>query len=69
MQVIKRDGTKVPFNRKKIIEAINGAFLEVDGILYETDTAEDIAQEIELLAEKSNSDISVESIQDCVEDF
>ena len=69
MQVIKRNGTKVPFDKAKIIEAINGAFLEVDGILYETETAEDIANDIEVLAEKSGADIEVERIQDCVEDF
>ena len=69
MQVIKRNGTKVPFDKAKIIEAINGAFLEVDGILYETETAEDIARDIEVLAEKSGADIEVERIQDCVEDF
>ena len=69
MQVIKRNGTKVPFDKAKIIEAINGAFLEVDGILYETETAEGIANDIEVLAEKSGADIDVERIQDCVEDF
>ena len=47
MFVIKRDGTKVPFDKQKIINAINKAFIEVDGQLYETDTAEDIAIEIE----------------------
>jgi len=31
MDVIKRDGTKVPFNKDKIEKAINAAFLEVDG--------------------------------------
>jgi len=29
--VIKRDGSKVPFNKNKIINAINSAFLEIDG--------------------------------------
>lgn len=47
MYVMKRDGSKVPFDREKIINAINKAFIEVDGQLYETDTAEDIATEIE----------------------
>ena len=45
--VLKRDGTQVPFDREKIINAINAAFLEVDGEIYETDTANDIADEIE----------------------
>ena len=35
MYVIKRDGSKVEFDRQKVINAINAAFLEVDGILYE----------------------------------
>ena len=69
MYIVKRDGTQVPFDKQKIINAINSAFLEVDGILYETDTAEDIADEIEMLVLKSSSDITVEAIQNCVEDF
>ena len=47
MYVIKRDGKKVEFNKEKIINAINAAFIEVDEMLYETDTANDIADEIE----------------------
>ena len=69
MYVIKRDGTRTLYDPQKVINAINKAFLEVDGILYETDTAEDIATEIEALIEKSNADIHVETIQDCIEDF
>ena len=69
MYIVKRDGTQVPFDKQKIINAINSAFLEVDGILYETDTAEDIADEIEMLVLKSSSDLTVEAIQNCVEDF
>ena len=42
----KRDGTVVPFNKQKIIDAINKAFLEVDGKIYENDTVKDIADEI-----------------------
>jgi ribonucleoside-triphosphate reductase len=69
MYVIKRDGSRVFYDPQKVIDAINKAFIEVDGILYETDTAEDIALEIEKMIEKSNSDISVETIQNCIEDF
>ena len=47
MNIIKRDGTIVKFDRKRIENAINAAFLEVDGKLYETDTAKDIALDIE----------------------
>ena len=42
--ILKRDGTKVPFDKDKIIRAINGAMLEVDGKVYEYDTAKDIAK-------------------------
>lgn len=42
----KRDGTVVPFNKQKIIDAINKAFLEIDGKIYENDTVKDIADEI-----------------------
>lgn len=65
MVVIKRDGTEVPFDKHKIIVAIDKAFIEVDGQLYENETAEDIAQEIQLL---DKNKISVEEIQDYVED-
>lgn len=67
MNVIKRDGTIVPFDKYKIINAINKAFLEVDGQLYETDTAADIAKEIESNFE--NSTLEVEKIQNLVEDY
>lgn len=66
MNVIKRNGEKVPFNKYKIIEAINKAFLEVDGVLYELDTANSIAEEIEKKATKKN--LTVEEIQDAVEE-
>ena len=69
MYVIKRDGSKVEFDRQKVINAINAAFLEVDGILYETDTAEDIATEIGALVAKNENGVSVEVIQDKVEEY
>lgn len=69
-QILKRDGTSVPFDKDKIIIAINKAFIDVDGTLYETDTATDIADEIakvvNLLPSKK---LTVEDIQDMVEDF
>ena len=43
--------------------------MEVDGRLYETDTAEDIAVDIEKTIKNSPVPITVESIQDWVEDF
>ena len=72
MLIVKRDGTQVQFDRDKIINAINKAFIEVDGKLYETDTAYDIAVEIEQAARQLSEEdrmLSVESIQDLVEDY
>jgi len=68
--VIKRDGTRVPFDKQKIIDAINKAFIEVDGELYEDETAEEIA---DILREHATSMkvakqiMSVEDIQNGVE--
>lgn len=73
MQIQKRDGQLVDFDKKKIENAINNAFLEVDNILYETDTAKDIADEIEKIAESNEKmtgiPINVEQVQDLVEDY
>ena len=71
--IIKRDGTKVPFDENKIINAINKAFIEVDGILYENDTAQDIAAEISNhyysdAIISAGGDLDIESIQDLVEE-
>lgn len=67
MTIIKRNGTIVDFNKEKIVKAINKAFVEVDGRLYETDTANSIADEIEIL--NKTKVLSVEEIQDLVEDY
>ena len=67
--IIKRDGSQVPFDQQKIINAINAAFMEVDGKIYETDTAEDIAHDIALTVLRSPVDVEVETIQDWVEDY
>jgi len=69
MTILKRDGTEVPFNKDKIIVAIHKAFLEIDGTLYETDTANDIAEEIENIIRLTKQITSVEEIQDMVEDY
>ena len=63
MYVIKRDGTRVLFDANKIINAINKAMISVDGSLYETDTAEEIAD----LIGSCKKDLTVEQIQDMVE--
>ena len=63
----KRDGSIVSFNAQKIIDAINKAFIEVDGKLYETDTAKSIAEDISNVA-YSGASLTVEDIQDMVEE-
>ena len=67
MVIIKRDGSEVSFDANKIINAINKAFIEVDGQLYENDTATDIA--IEIGKKYIDNDVDVETIQDEVEDY
>ena len=74
MNVIKRNGDIVPFDQTKIIHAINSAFIDVDGQLYESDTAKDIAHDIEndfrfFQKHAKNHIPSVEQIQDAVEDY
>lgn len=69
LYIQKRDNTLEPFNKDKIIIAINKAFLEVDKVLYETDTANEIADEIEnYFEEHPIAELTVEKIQDMIED-
>lgn len=68
MKVIKRNGDKVEFDKNKIIKAINKAFIEVDGKLYENETAMDIADDIEKIARSVDS-LSIEEIQNLVETY
>ena len=67
LPIKKRNGSIVPFDKEHIITAINKAFIEVDGQLYEDDTAKDIADEINYRVKISDSIVSVEDIQDWVE--
>ena len=69
MQVYKRNGEVENFDKNKIITAINKAFVEVDGILYETDTAEDIADAIERFVGLNNYPVPIEKIQDRIEEY
>lgn len=62
MLIKKRNNSIVDFDKNKIINAINKAFVDVDGTLYETDTAKDIANDIEKDFSKTNKIISVEEI-------
>ena len=66
----KRNGLEVDFNPQKIIDAINAAFIDVDGQLYEDDTAADIADDI-LTYFQCHQDIepTVEKVQDMIEEY
>lgn len=65
MHVIKRDGTKVLFNPDKIVRAIEKAMISAYGSIYETETAEEIAD----LIGSQGRDMTVEQIQDLVEKY
>ena len=66
--VVKRDGTQVPYDRNKIICAINKALLEVDGNIYSKYISENVATSIENYFEYHTVEcITVEEIQDLVE--
>lgn len=64
MNVIKRDGRKVQFDRNKIKIAVLKAFLEVDG--EETSYAKEKARDIANYIGSLNKDMNVEEIQDIV---
>ena len=64
MNIIKRDGRKVQFDKDKIKLAVLKAFLEVDK--EETQYAKDKAREISSYIESLDKDMSVEEIQDIV---
>lgn len=69
MQITKRNGNKEEFQRQKIINAINKAFIEIDGKECEDEIPEEIASKIELRANlEKYLCINVETIQDWVED-
>lgn len=69
LQIRKRNGIVVPFDKQRVVNAINKAFIEVDGQLYEEDTAQDIADEVKYAVKTADDVVSVEQIQDWVEDF
>ena len=67
--VIKRDGTEVPYDRKKIVSAVSKAIIEVEGAQGPLYLAEGIAQSIDnYLDAYAIECIAVEEIQDLVED-
>lgn len=67
MNVVKRDGRKVPFNQDRIRTAIIKAFESVDNKVdqYALDTADAISVSISKLAE--HKEFNIEDIQDLVE--
>lgn len=67
MQVTKRDGRIVQFNKEKIIKALEQAFIDIDKELTNEskEKIESIAQSIE--KESENKDLNVEEIQDIIE--
>lgn len=65
LQVIKRDGSKVPFDKSKIAKAIEKAEHSSTG-LYEEGLAERIADEIEAYAITLNKDMTIYAIEDQV---
>ena len=66
--VVKRDGTQVPYDRNKIICAINKALLEVDGDICSKYISENVATSIENYFKYHTVEcITVEEIQDLVE--
>lgn len=67
--IIKRDGRKQEFNRQKIVDAIKKALVAVDGELTKAgvNMARRIAKNIEEEILSSNETLTVEQIQDKVE--
>ena len=68
MNIQKRNKQVVPFDENKIIHAINAAMIEVDGQLYESETAFNIASDIKEEIAKSPIMVDVETIQNWVEE-
>lgn len=68
--VLKRDGRKAGFDRSRIETAILKAFTETDGEIsdYASRKAKEIASQIEKVFVSEGRDMSVEEIQDMVEE-
>lgn len=64
--VIKRDGSKVPFDFEKIKNAVNKAFNAV----YQSDASEEFIDLLKACSQTIDTEtITVEEIQDMVEDM
>ena len=68
--VVKRDGTEVPYNKEKIINAVNKAVAEVNGMIDPPWLGRHIAQGVDSYMEAHTVEcITVEEIQDLVENL
>ena len=69
--IIKRDGRKETFNKQKVMNAVKKAFLAVDGTLTKAGVKKirRIGNEIAEIVTKSTFPLSVEDIQDRVEEL
>ena len=69
--IIKRDGRKEVFNKQKVMNAVKKAFLAVDGTLTKAGVKKirRIGNEIAEIVTKSTFPLSVEDIQDRVEEL
>ena len=68
--VVKRDGSEVSYDRNKIVKAVCGAIMEVEGSLERGYLAENIAAGVDsYMADYSVDCITVEEIQDLVENL
>ena len=68
--VVKRDGTEVPYNKEKIINAVNKAVAEVNGMIDPPWLGRHIAQGVDSYMEARTVEcITVEEIQDLVENL
>ena len=69
MQVIKRDGTSVPYDSSKIIKAVNSAF-KATGESYDTKELELFVDTIPTTVQiAANGEVGVETIQNMVENW
>ncbi len=67
--IIKRNGDVMPFNKQKIIDAITKAFIAVDENIFETDSINSIADEVEYRASHfPDGSVNVEDIQNWIEE-
>ena len=69
--IIKRDGRREVFNKQKVMNAVKKAFLAVDGTLTKAGVKKirRIGNEVARIVTKSTFPLSVEDIQDIVEEL